>query len=512
MSFQSILTKESVGKARKENIKERKASSSLWQFIFHTQANRRYFWIALAGTIIQFIIFKILYPFPDFISDSYSYIATNIYHMDVNLWPIGYSKFLLLVHAVSHSDTFLVAVQYFLLEASLAYFFYTILYLYGPAKNTTVILFIFLFFNPLFLYLSNCVLSDALFSALSIVFLSQFLWMLHRPTTGQVLLQGIIIGLAFTIRYAAIYYPLVAIAGFLLSQQRLAVKIWGILLGIILMMPFYYYTQQKTREVTGTAEFSVFGGWQIANNALYMYDHINVDSNKLPPETRALDRLSKQFFLKVPPKPGELAALPGTYFIKVPWAILKPYMAAHYTYTDPPGQFRAWGMVSPIYNKYGTYLITHYPYAFAQYYLWLNTKNYFLPHLEKFGNYNLAINTIPAHVQDWFDYITPNINSISATFQGKLFYIYPILFMVLNTYFIAYMIWIFLTGGFKRLSQNFRPTVQFISIFLLLNFGFSVFATPVVLRYQVVPMTILFVFSLLLLEAPSNLNQKDQTK
>jgi len=161
--------------------------------VFHQKTIQRYILIALLGGAGQFTIFKIFYPFPDFISDSYSYIDTNMYDMGANLWPIGYSKFLMLIHGISHSHVFLIFSQYLLLEFSLIYFFISILYLYSPSRITQIILFIFLFFNPLFIYISNAVLSDALFASLSIIFLSQFLWMLHKPTLAQVIIQGIII-------------------------------------------------------------------------------------------------------------------------------------------------------------------------------------------------------------------------------------------------------------------------------------------------------------------------------
>jgi len=474
-------------------------------FVLGEKQNRKYLVIALAGTVIQFVLLKILYPFPDFISDSYSYIATNVYHMDVNLWPIGYSKFLFWVHMISHSDSLLVGIQYFLLQASLAYFFFSLLYLYRPARNTVIIIYIFLFFNPLFLYLSNAVLSDSLFTALTIVFLSQFLWMFHRPTLTQVIIQGVIVGICFTIRYTAIYYPLVALAGLLLSKHRPIIKLAGFFLGIALMIPFYISTTQKTKKITGTAEFSVFGGWQIANNALYMYNHIYIDTNKLPPETRELDRWSKVFFKKVNPSTQQLADLPGTYFIKVPYAILKPYLADRYSYDTPPDQFHAWGMVSPTYKKYGTYLISHFPMAFAQYYLWLNTKNYFQPHLEKFDSYNLQINTVPGHVQQWFDYTTPEVHSISATLPGKIFYFYSSFFMALNIIFGASLIWLVVSKRSRYLSPYFKKVVLFLCAFLTINFAFSIFATPVVLRYQIIPIILLFSFSLLLMEFPNKL-------
>lgn len=474
--------------------------------------NLRYLSFAILACLFQFIVFKWLYPYPDFISDSYSYISTNLYHMDVNLWPIGYSKFIALVHGISHSDTVLVGLQYFILETSLAYFFFSFLYLYKPSRKSILILFSFLFCNPIFIYLSNCILSDALFTALSVVFIVQFLWMLFRPSIGQVLMQGIIIGVAFTIRYTASFYPLVALAGLMLSCQKRSIKIAGAVMGISLMIPFYIYTSQKTKEITGTAQFSVFGGWQIANNALYMYDHIKIDSDHLPAGTAELDKMARAFYKAVPPKYRDFGPFPGTYFIKVPYAVLKPYLADRYTYFDPPTQFRAWGEVSPTYEKYGTYLIMHYPVAFLRYYLLLNAKNYFLPHLEKFGSYNLKINTVPAEVQDWFDYLSPDVSAISPTLQGSIFYIYPVFFMALNLFFFSYMTWLLFKKRINSLDPVFRNTLIFVTIFLVINFAFSVFATPIVLRYEIVPMILLFSFDLLLVELPNNIHQVNPVK
>jgi len=266
------------------------------------------------------------------------------------------------------------------------------------------------------------------------------------------------------------------------------------------MIPFYLFTTQKTKEITGTAEFSVFGGWQIANNALYMYDHIKVDSNSLPAGTVELDRLVRRFYSEVPPKDRNFGPFPGTYFIKVPYAVLKPYMLWRYTYDSPPGQFHSWGLVSPIYRKYGAYLISNFPWAFARYYLWLNAKNYFLPHLEKFGTYNLETNTVPLEVQDWFDFVSPEVYSVSSTFQGKIFYIFPVLFMALNLSFIGYFIRVLPKKRRRNLKTGLWVATLFSGVYLLVNFAFSIFATPIVLRYQIVPMILLFTFSALLMD------------
>lgn len=476
-----------------------KGSGHLFRtFVFGTQVNRKLLWIALIGSIIQLTVFKLCYPFPDFISDSYNYIESAANNLNVNLWPIGYAKFLALVHQISYSDTLLVAIQYFLLQSSLLYFFYTIKYLYRPQPLMTRILFIVILFNPLSLYLSNSVLSDALFTSITVLWISLLLWQLQFPSRKRLVIQVLLMGLAFTLRYTAMYYPLVSAIAILFCRIKPWEKIAWIIAPALLFSPFIRFTQLETKAVTGTAEFSVFGGWQIANNALYMYGHIQVDSTKLPPETRKLDHMVRQYYKWAPPGYFNFDDFPGTFFIKHADAPLKQYMWRYYP--DEKTSFLTWGKVSPMYNKYGSYLISHYPLAFAQYYLWLNTKNYFYPYLEKFEVYNLLEDSVWDYAQYWFHYPTPQVRSISKTFQGILFFSYPSAFLLLNVYYIGCLLWLWVTGKFRRLDPVFQKALWLLTGFGIVNFGFSILATPVVLRYQVVPMLLLFTFSILLLE------------
>jgi len=473
-------------------------SSPLAQFITKEKNSRIYGYIALVAITVQFVIFKIMYPFPDFLPESYNYIDTASQHLAANVWPVGYGKFLWLVHLISHSDTFLIGIQYFLLEAAMAYLFYTILYLYRPARASRNTIFVFLFINPFLLYLSNCILPDALFGALSIVFFVQFCWMFHRPVLTQVLIQGGIIGMAFTLSFAAIYYPLVSVAGLLLLKRKTLTSSLGWIIGIVLMITFALYTIQKTKQTTGSAQYSILGGWQLANNALYMYDHIKVDSASLPKETRALDREAKQFFQDIPPIQRELASFGGAFFLIVPYSPLKQFMNRQYKEEDAPAQFDAWAKVAPLYATYGKALMHQHPVPFLKYFLGPNIKNYFLPPLEKFDIYNLNMSDVPTNVQDWFDYVTPDIAVISATFQAKLFYPYRFIFLTLNLYFWGCLAWFLFTGKIKKMRPDFRRTLLLASCFLLFHFGFSVVATPVVLRFQVVPIILLLSFSLFL--------------
>jgi hypothetical protein len=472
----------------------------LLDFIFGAKANRKLLWVALVGSVVQLIVFKFCYPYPDFISDSYNYIQSAANHLNVNLWPIGYAKFIAFIHLISPSDTLLVATQYILLQISLLSFFYLVKYLYRPPALTTKILFIVLLFNPLSLYISNAVLSDALFITITIIWFSVLLWQLQFPNGIGFLIQVILIGLAFTIRYTAIYYPFVAAIALIYCKIGWLQKFCWMVAPAMLFIPFIRYTQAQTKAVTGTAEFSVFGGWQIANNALYMYDHIQVDPATLPPETRELDQMVRHYYKSAPPGFFNFADFPGTFFIKHAHAPLKQYMLLHFAKQHDTSSFLGWGKVSPVYNKYGTWLISHYPLAFAQYYLWLNTKNYFSPFLEKFDVYNLMSDSVWSPAQDWFHYPSPQITSVSPEFQGKIFSVYPPIFLLLNLYFGGCLIWLWVTRKFSKLDPVFQKALCLLSGFLLINFGFSILATPIVLRYEAIPLVLLFAFSILLFD------------
>lgn len=469
---------------------------SFADFILKDQKNRRYLLIALCGTIIQFIIFKLLYPYADFFSDSYSYLYAAYANLDINIWPIGYSKFLRVLHFITHSDTILVGIQYFFLEISSGYFFFTLLYFYRPTNAINRFLLIVLFFNPLALYISNYVNSDPLFAALSLLWFTQLIWIINRPKTYQIFVQAILLFLAFTVRNNAYYYPLVAASTFLLSKQSIGRKLAGIIMPLIFILPFIIYTREAAYKITGTRQFSLFTGWQLANNALYAYGHMKVDNAQLPSaETRKLDRISKNYFAKLqsPAFDTYLFDYVANYFIRQPDAPLKQYFEKNYELDSDDHIIAAWGQASIVFGEYGSWLIKHNPIPFARYYLLVNTKNYFLPPLEKLEVYNLGLDQVAPIAKFWFNYKSDKVTSVSKDLQGILLYIYPLLFMAVNLYYLASIITLLLRKKLDRiLILN--------TVFLFINFGFSVFATMNVLRYQLFPLLLCLSFSGLLMQ------------
>lgn len=472
----------------------------LLRLILNYKVYRLYASIAIFGTVAQFVIFKGFYPYPDFIQDSYNYIDTASRHLNANVLAVGYGKILEMVHWISPADTFLIAIQYFSLEATFAYFFFSILYLFSTTRFTRIILFIFLFFNPLFLFMSNCILPDVLFIVLSILFFLQLLWLYRYPSIGRAILQGILIGLAFTLKYTAIYYPLLSIMGLWPTLSKPSTKFMGSIVGVVLILAFMLYTTYETRQLIGKTQFSIFGGWQLANNALYMYDHIKVDGTKLPPETRDLDDLVRQFFKTVPPEKRDLEKFSGSFFIVAPYAPLRLYMVKKYRNEDSSSAVKLFGNVSPVMENYGKSLITRHPTAYLKYFMAPNVKNYFFPRLEKMETYNMMQTAVPMNIQDWFNYISNDIWAISNTFQGRLFRFYPLFFFFLNIFFIFGLLSSSLSGELKKISPQFRSIIVLVTGFLTLHALYHIATVPVVLRFQVIPMIIMLSFALLLIQ------------
>ncbi|MDO6433887.1 DUF6020 family protein [Flavitalea sp. BT771] len=480
----------------------RGSAESFLNFIWKNKVNRRYLLIALGGTIVQFVIFKILYPFPDFFSDSYSYLYAAYANLDVSIWPIGYSKFLSLFHSITQSHTLLVAFQYFILEGASLYLFLSILYFYKPGKTYQLILFIFLFANPLFLYLGNYVNSDPLFAALSLGWFTQLIWLMQKPMVYNIFVHALLLFLCFTTRNNAYYYPLLAIVAFLICARNWKYRAAGILLPFLLIIPFVLHTRSVARQMTGTSQFSLFTGWQLANNALYMYRNLNVDPSDLPSnETRELDSLSKNFYNGVVPEFHDyLGEYTGNYFIRQSEAPLKQYLFKHYSLTNQQDIVIGWGKASAVFSQYGSYLIKHNPSAYIRDYMWLNAKNYFITPLEKLEVYNLGQDSVEEIAGLWFNLKGLKTKSISKRLQGVLLFPIPPLFFLLNLYLVIRGLHFLATRKYKTTD---RPTNRFLLLcgsFLTLNFCFCVTATIIVFRYQFFPMIILMAVSLMLLQ------------
>jgi len=478
--------------------------SSLKDFLLRDALHKWLVWLGIPLIIIQLIIFKFLYPSAGFIDgDSYVYLETAYWNFDINTYPIGYSRFLRIFSVFTHSDTALVAFQYLLLQTSSLAFIFTLFYFYQPGRLIKVVLFLFVLFNPTFLYVSNYISSDALFIPLSLIWFTLLVWIIHRPSIRLVIVHAIILFLAFTVRYNALYYPIIALLAFIISRQAVKIKLAGLVLVALLLGGFIQFTSNRYKEVSGKTIFSPFSGWQLANNAMYTYKFVtHKRTNDIPVKFRQLDKMIRDYFDSTssnPHHPEELL-LASTVYMWTPTAPLQLYMDKHFPKKDSAdANIPRWAKVAPLYKEYGAYIISKYPVDFAKYYLWPNAIKYYAPPVEFLDAYNMGVDSMRLFAKDWFALKDHKVKTYFKDFKVNIIGYYPVWVGSSNILFLLAVIgFLVLSGPGKH--QLLKSGLILAVLFWIINFVFSVFASPIALRFQLFPVHVYTAFALIVLE------------
>ncbi|MDR3715805.1 MAG: NAD(P)/FAD-dependent oxidoreductase [Puia sp.] len=472
-------------------------------YLFKNRTNKWYLGFAGLAIVIQFVIFKHFYPQAGFINgDSYVYLETAYRNFDINTYPTGYSKFLRIFSTFTKSDTALVAMQYLMLQCSALFFLFTFFFFYKPGKLVQGILLAFVVFNPLFLYLSNYVLSDSLFIPLSITWFTLLIWMLYRPTAQIIILQVVVLFIAFTVRYNALFYPIIGSLAILLTCQKVWIKMASIGGSLALIVLFIVFTTNKYHELTGKQEFTPFSGWQIANNAMYAYKYVDsFHIQPVPTKYKELDKMVRTYFdttRDIKKYPQEMLVA-STFYMWDPQSPLQKYMNLQFKKDSTAGPLKRWASVAPLYADYGQWLIRTYPYAFAEHYLWPNAVKYYAPPVEFLNTYNMGIDSVTQIAQIWFHYKNAKVKTLLKSFDVSTLDFYPILIGVMNVVFLIGSVFYLLLNGLHP-KNTFAKIMWLVGGLWIVNFVFSVYASPIALRFQVFPVLVFFSTSLLLIE------------
>jgi hypothetical protein len=311
-------------------------------------------------------------------------------------------------------------------------------------------------------------------------------------------MQGVLLLGCFTLRYNAIYYPLIGALAFILSRQHWGFKLGGIALGSLLVLGSILYTSQKMKDVTGQRQFSAFGGWQLANNALYMYEHIPAsERGPIPVRFAKLETMVRQHMdtlTKVKFKHDDSV---NTYFYL--WSGRGPliqYMATEYKKDSITPYFKRWASEGPLYAGYAMYLIRKFPLQFAKNFLIPNAVKFAVPPTEFLGIYNMGADSVDRPAKDWFHYKSLKVKEHNKK-EGPINMTewYPVFAALVNVLLLIHVVGLVVLGGLKKTSGLTRLLLMAITLWLL-NTGFSVFASPIVLRYQVFPVLVSFCVAL----------------
>lgn len=474
---------------------------STW--LLKERENRFLLWFAAVAVIGQFAIFKFLYPYPNFMApDSYNYLEAASDNQFINIWAIGYSKFLRLFSSFTKSHLALVWFQYLSLEAGLLYLLFTIRYLMSPGRWVFCGLMGCVLLIPLIPHTSNLVSSDALFMTLSLIWFTHLLWILYKPTMRMLLLHGIILLLAFMVRYNALYYPIISIFIIAFSHLIIRTKVISIGFIILLLSLFVVRTRQEYVKQTGVSQFSGFGGWQLGSNALYGYAHATLDSpSTVPVRFRKLHILVNQHMKSLARVPSFLRPDHNVdiYYLWNFNSPLRVYMDNLWSKDTTMAYTKYWLSMAPLYGDYGRYLIKRHPGAFLRHYVLPNLQKYYAPPTEFLGQYNLGRDSIEQIAEVWFGWEHHKVVRYFKNRKIEITEAFPVLAAITNVCFVLSFIAFVSLGGFKTCTSHCKRILCLVAVIWFSNMAFSVLAAPIVLRYQLFPIIINIVFLYLLL-------------
>lgn len=459
---------------------------------------------SLGCLVIELLVFKYFYPYPAYINgDSYAYLKMAYTNPWIDTYPIGYPKFLRFFSIFSTSHVSLVVFQYLAIQLSALLLLLSSFYFFRPAKTIQVLLIMIVMLNPVILYLANYISSDSIFLALSISWFTSLLWIIHRPSLKLMLLHAGLILLAFMVRYNALYFPVVSLVAIFLSREHFKVKLLGIVIAFCCIGTFVLFTSLEYKKLTGKAQFSPFSGWQMANNGLFGYAFVDsVNRKSLDPKFYQLDTLvrnyldeSRRQFGGVSPQMYALSAV----YMWSPTSPLRIFMNQKYVGDTTVSELKRWADVAPLYHDYGVALIRSYPKQYCERYLWPNLIMYYVPPVEFLAAYGFNMDTVHRIEKVWFGYEKTKLNSRFKDVRVTVLDYYPIISGTMNAVFLMLSISFLILKGRTLNIKLFQSLVLF-SFFWGCNLLFSVFASPIALRFQVFPLVMCTVFNMILLD------------
>jgi hypothetical protein len=459
--------------------------------------NPRLLFFSVIVMAVSFIWLKIVYPFPNFMPpDSYNYLSAADQNDFINAWPIGYSKFLRLVSSFSQSHMVLVILQYLLLITSLLYFLISIRYLLSPGKWLFRVLFSLSICNPLLPHIANFVSSDCLFISVSIVWITQLFWILYRSDSKLLLFHSLVLLAAFTIRFAAFYYPFISIGIILLANMPKKSKVFGIGSIVLLLFIFIGRTQYEYSIKTGRTQFSAFGGWLIAANALYGYAHSNLDSTaKVPAKFRELHAIVNHHMDSVrhlSKRPDEEIGIYYMWNFKSP---LRAYMTKRYINDTTKSFFIKWAGMATLYSHYGQYLIKNHPGAFIKYFVWPNLLRFYSPPVYFMGKYNMGFTRVEPIAVKWFDWESSQLPTRAKSRNIEFMNLFSTISALINSLFLIFSLACVTSLNFRESRITAKSIFYLVILFWWANLFSSIFSAPFELRYELFPLIVTIPFT-----------------
>lgn len=424
----------------------------------------------LVAYIIIYIFLYVTYPYPPGTADSGSYILSAMTMKPNGFRPIGYSWFLNFFHQFSHHIKFLPFSQYLLNCVATLFFLFTIKYFFNPKKAIFYVFSFFLIFSPSIIFCTNYIMSDSVFNTLTLLYITTGFWIIKKKNGFMLLLHLAILYLAFNVRYVAVFYLVVLPIILIIYHRRNKwIIIPSVVIPLLLGVIHYQSTKNTMRKLFGINTYSGFSGWALANNAVSMIPHINLNPDEIEDEEL---RMIHNIITLYPDSVYHHRYINGTSFI---WK--KEFAGKRVLFYNMQNKkmnyVKAWIYTGEQFQKYGLFLIKKYPLKFFRYFIFPNMTKIFV-------TYNIFDPTLFEPYDVMIQYY-----GVTDKYEYK-FKIFSSLFLIRRMG--TFLLWCIFFGSIillilKRKDIDLQGTQKqilfFILVFIFLYLAFSILTHPI---------------------------------
>lgn len=451
--------------------------------------------LKLAGIFLACIAFIIhCYPSAQLTWDSYSYIVSSR-DLKPSIRPGGYPFFLHLLNGVSSSFDLIVASQYLLYFVCVLFFLRVIDRIFLLKEWQYFLLGFILITEPVALYHCLTILSDVLFSALSLAYISTLILFVRKRSIVFFVIHVLLIFFCIEVRHIALFYPYFSFAVMLFYYPKLKP---ALISGAVIFGLNFFVMQGHIRgneKEFGVPVYSAFSGWTQANNALYGMPYMQLDTNEISDiEIRRMHSFCRTYMdtssFKMP--------FIGSGFLwddKSPLCILRKKTEE----TQHAEFFHAWYLMAPLYSKYGTYLQTHYPMAYFKGYILPNVETLINPQDGEMSDYNITPPDINPGILEWYNKKPADLfvrHQIYKNYINKWNISYY--HIRLGLFVLAMLVALIYYRKIRTLSPGFFiPVISFVVLFYALNLYSSWFMHRYLL--PLIPLQVAVIFTVLII-------------
>lgn len=460
-----------------------KQQPSFYHFVWCEKSNKKLLTIGLLAGICFILLLRLLFPFPSFYADSYTYIDAAAEKQPISFRPIQYSEFIRFFHHFNASAFPLILAQYVTTLLANLFLFFSCIYLFELPKHLKTVLFALLVFNPLYLLSANYVLSDSFFCSLTTIWFTCLIWVIYKPCAANMLSQFVVLILLFKLRYNALIFPCFTLLALLFSHQAIwkKVLVTGFSFGVMFLL--MNSISNTTEELTGTRTFSAFSGWQMAGDAMHILRNVPADTTDFDDEQREINHFILNYLAEVDSLKQQEEEITASYI----WdkkSPLKQYLYYYGSKNYYNNYFETWTALGPVYNRFGASVIAQQPFAYIKYFVAPNAKRYFIPVMEAYSEYNEGRDTMAKVAAKYYGYSTTKVDAGYATLHKNLLSPWRYLFTIINIFFIIAALVYAITGAYKKHSRLFNQSLLLFGAFYLGNLLFVSAVAPNVFRYH----------------------------